>query len=160
MVCRMARSPDDLKRQGQGLERIGIDGEEPRQIRLLNRWILMLAFSEECQDLAEQPRLTAGASTLKRVLTPMQPVDGHRMKYHLGIRDGQHIIQESGMVIVGMGQKHILDFFRCDTCLFLLLRETLEAVGISCVNQDISVLVQTDEVVVNDPIAEVIDLHE
>ena len=117
----------------------------------------MLAFSEECQDLAEQPRLTAGASTLERVLTPVQPVDGHRVKNHLGIRDGQHVIQESGMVIVGMGQKHILDFLWCNTSLFQLLREALEAVGISCVNQDISALIQTDEIVVDDPIAEVVD---
>ena len=37
MVRSMARGLDDLKRQGQGLERIGIDRDEPWQICLLNR---------------------------------------------------------------------------------------------------------------------------
>ena len=120
----------------------------------------MFAFSKEFQDLTEEPSQSAGAAANKRVLTLEQSLNSHRMKYHLGIRDGQHVIQESGMVIMGMGKKDVFNFFRRDTILFQLLREPLEAVGISCIDQDISALVQTDEVVVDDPIAEVIDLHE
>ena len=94
---------------------------------------------------------------MERVLTPVQPIDGHRVKNHLGIRESQNVIQESSMVIVGMGKKDVFNFFWRDTSLFQLLRETLEAVGISCIDQDISALIQTDEVVIDDPIAEVID---
>ena len=39
----------------------------------------------------------------------------------------------------------------------VLMLTKIEAVGISCIDQDISTLVQTDEVVVDDPIAEVVN---
>ena len=157
MVGSVAGRFDNLERQRERLELLRVDGDKPVNVLLFDWRKFVFAFPEELQDLTEQPRQTAGASANKRILTLEQSLNSHRVKNHLGIRDGQHVIQESGMVIVGMGQKYILDFFGCDASLFQLFRETLEAVGISCVDQDISALIHTDEVIVGDPIAEVID---
>ena len=78
------------------------------------------------------------------------------MKYNLRICDGQHVIQESGMVVVGMSKKDVLDILGQDTRFPKTLQEVRIAFHIAGVNQHISALVKTDEVVVDDPIAEIV----
>ena len=79
------------------------------------------------------------------------------MKNNFRIRDGQHVIQESGMVIVGMGKKDVLDVLGRNACLLKPFQKVRIAFHVAGINQHISSFVQANEVVVGDPIAEVID---
>lgn len=103
MIRRMSGRFHNLKRKIHGPECFRISCDQTVKILSFNRRITVFAFPEEGQDLTETPGQTAGAAAGEGVLPFLQAFDCLWMQDDLCRSDSENIIQESCMIIMGMG---------------------------------------------------------
>lgn len=154
VVGRMPGSLEDAIGKVQVPEFIRVDGNEPMEEFFPDGRVFVLTLAKESEYLAEQPRQAAGATAYKRVLALFEPVDGFGMKDHLRVRMGQYLIQEAGVVVVGVRQEHKTDLLRPDSRRLQLFPEATESVLIPRVDQDIS-FPPGNEVIIDDTVAQI-----
>lgn len=158
MIGRVSRRFQNNIRELQRSEPLGVDRDQSIHVPRINDWVPVVAMAKQCQHLAEQPRHPGRAAALEGVLAALQTLDGFGVEDDLRPCYLQHLVQETGVIVMCMRQEHIADFLWIDAVLPQLLYKARETARISGIDQDISVFIG-NQVVIDHTVAKVENGH-
>jgi hypothetical protein len=119
----------------------------------------VFALSEQCKQHAKKISESVGTSAFERIFPAFQSFDCLGVQNYFSFSRFKDIVQETGVVIVGMRQKDEFDFAWLNIEFLKFTLETGKAVLVAGVNENIA-FIGLDKVVVDDSVAEIVNrLH-
>ena len=119
----------------------------------------MLPVAEEFHKAAESQCQTACAAARKGILSPAQPRERRAVRHYFCARGGtQRFVQETGVVVVRMGEEHVGNGARINPSAPQPLQKARKRARIPGIDQHIAAI-DWIKVVVDDPAAGIDDFH-